>query len=319
VKAKSWITRFLVIVAVTVCVVYGSLHVLSKNYPLPVFNRVSLDAKLHFLNHKKDIDAADTIIIGSSMALDNINGELLEELSARTRMVVNYSAWGINPAQAEQLLSTILENSNTKRILYAAQPGDFSHAAPLRNYDAELVREYIHDDLSFFNYLILLNRSAGNLKSYRKNIRNWENKYRNRHVPTSLVFDSTGSVHLDISGKHIDRDQWKRTPTYHKFNDASFTALARIMEMTAARNIRFYFLVQPQRREPLAGDAKLARVFSTFLERSGNVVRTANGQFINMHERMNFDDDHFVDQIHLNTRGATEATRELARIIDAEK
>ena len=316
-KAKNWIARFLAIVAVMVVFVYGSLHVLSQSYPLPVFNSISLDAKLHFLNRKMNIENADTIIIGSSVGLNNIDGELLEKLSASTRMVVNYSAWGLNPVQVEQLLPAILENNNVKRILFAAQPGDFSHAAPLGNYDGDLVSEYIHDDLSFFSYLVLLNRSAGNLKSYRRNIRDWEGKYRNKHATTSLVFDSTGSVNLDISGKYIDQEQWNRGPTYPEFRDECFSALERIMDMTDARGIWFYFLVQPVRREPLASDARLSGVFSTFIKSAEEVVLAGKGRIFNMHETMNLDDRHFANLLHLNTSGAHAATEELARILDA--
>ena len=163
-NAKTWTRRSFVSATIVVGVIYCLLYVLSFTYPPPVFSHVSLDAKLRFLNQTDRTNTADTIIVGSSVGVDNINGVLLEETSRNSHEVLNYSAWGLNPVQIEQLLPVILDNKNIQRIIYAAQPSDFTRADPLGNYDKKFIRNYTYNTMSVFDYLFLLNKAANNHK-----------------------------------------------------------------------------------------------------------------------------------------------------------
>ena len=292
------------------------LYILSFTYPLPVFSHVSLDAKLKFLNQTDRTVTADTIIIGSSMGVYNINGVLLEELSHSTHEVLNYSAWGLNPVQIEQLLPVILDNRNIKRIIYAVQPGDYTRVDFLGNFDERLIRNYIYNTLSVFDHLFLLNKAANNHRAYWKTIRNWKTRHQNEHVATSLLFDRTGGVALNIHD--VDHELPNQHEGYRQLDDAAFQALERIMQAVAGRNIRLYFVVMPQRQEPLDKDARLAANFSLFKERAREIVQFNQGYFLDMHARMELGDKYFVDYLHLNDKGANAVSEMLASFIEAE-
>ena len=296
--------------------IYCLLYMLSFTYPLPVFNHVSLDAKLRFLNQTGRTITADTIIIGSSVGVDNINGVLLEELSRSSHEVLNYSAWGLDPVQIEQLLPVILGNRNIKRIIYAVTPSDFTRGDLLGNYDERFVRNYIYNTLSVFDHLFLLNKAANNHRAYWKTIRNWQAKFQNEHVVTSLLFDRTGGVALNIHD--VDHKLSKQHTDHKQLNDAAFQALERIMQTVAGRNIRLYFAVMPQRQEPPEKDVKLAVNISVFNERARKIVQFNQGYFLNMHEIMEMGEKYFVDNVHLNDKGANAISEMLASIVDAE-
>jgi hypothetical protein len=297
-------------------VIYCSLYILSFSYPLPVFSHVSLDAKLRFLNRTDRTMSADTIIIGSSVGVDNINGVLLEELSRSSNEVLNYSAWGLNPVQIEQLLPVILDNRNIQRIIYAVLPSDFTRVDLLGNYDERIIRNYIYNTLSVFDLLFLLNKAANNHRTYWKTIRSWQEKYQNEHVNTSLLFDRTGGVMLSIHD--VDHKLSKQHTDYKQLDDAAFQALERIMQTAAGRNIRLYFAVMPQRQEPPEKDVKLAANISVFNERARKIVQFNRGYFLDMHELMELGDKYFVDTVHMNDEGASAVAEMLASIVDAE-
>jgi hypothetical protein len=297
-------------------VIYCSLYILSFSYPLPVFNHVSLDAKLRFLNRTDRTMSADTIIIGSSVGVDNINGVLLEDLSRSSHEVLNYSAWGLNPVQIEQLLPVILDNRNIQRIIYAVLPGDFTRGDPFGNYDERIIRNYIYNTLSVFDRLFLLNKAANNHRTYWKTIRDWQEKYQNERVKTSLLFDRTGGVMLNIHD--VDHELSKQHTDYKQPDDAAFQALERIMQTLAARNIRLYFAVMPQHQEPPEKDVKLAANISVFNERARNIVQFNQGYFLDMHELMELMGKYFVDRVHLNDEGASAVAEMLASVVDAE-
>ena len=270
-NAKTWTRRLFVGTTMVVGVIYCLLYILSFSYPLPVFSHVSLDAKLKFLNQTDRTITADTIIIGSSVGVDNINGVLLEELSRSSHAVLNYSAWGLNPVQIEQLLPVILDNRNIRSIIYAVTPGDFTRGDPLGSYDERFIRNYIYNTLSVFDHLFLLNKGANNHRAYWKTIRNWKTILQNEHIVTSLLFDRTGGVVLNIHD--VDHKTWKLHTGDQQPDDAAFQALERIMQVVAERNIRLYFAVTPQRQEPLAKDVKLAVNFALFNERARKIVQ----------------------------------------------
>jgi hypothetical protein len=296
-------------------VIYCLLYILSFTYPLPVFNHISLDAKLRFLNQTGRTITADTIIIGSSVGVDNINGVLLEELSRSSREVLNYSAWGLNPVQIEQLLPVILDNRNIQRIIYAVTPADFTRGDLLGNYDERIIRNYIYNTLSVFDHLFLLNKAANNHKEYWKTIRNWQAKLQNERLVTSLLFDRTGGVALNIHD--VDHKSSNRRTDDKQLDDAAFQALERIMQTVAGRKIRLYFSVTP-RLQQQDKDVKSAVSLSLFNERARKIVQFNQGRFINMHELMELGDNNFVDRLHLNDKGAKAASEVLASIIDAE-
>ena len=118
---RIYILRTFILAVFFYALIILGLYKVESKFHLPIYNHISMDTKIHFLKHRVDLEAADTIIIGSSLALNNINGELLEDTSSHIDKVVNLSAWHMQCPQQLPLLSRIINHGNVKRIIYPAQ------------------------------------------------------------------------------------------------------------------------------------------------------------------------------------------------------
>ena len=91
------------ILSLMLIIVFGGafiyVYIYAKTYPVPLFHRISLDAKMRFIRDMSDRDRIDTIIVGSSIGLNNIQGIVLENSSQEVKHVVNLSALGLKTTQ----------------------------------------------------------------------------------------------------------------------------------------------------------------------------------------------------------------------------
>jgi len=67
----------------------GYVYDFTKNFPPPITKRISFDAKLKFIREQIDPDKIDTIIVGSSIGLNNVIGSILEEDSKKVKHALN--------------------------------------------------------------------------------------------------------------------------------------------------------------------------------------------------------------------------------------
>ena len=120
------------------------VSVYSRSYPIPLFHRISLDAKMKFVRDMSDADKnqIDTIIVGSSIGLNNIQGAVLEEASEKVKHVINLSALGLKTTQVEQLSELFSLFPNTKRVIYSSQFEDWSGAFLLEEKEVDFAKKY---------------------------------------------------------------------------------------------------------------------------------------------------------------------------------
>ena len=68
-KYRDYLKVSLLMSVLFYAMLIGVLYRLEKSYPLHAFNSISWDTKIHFLKNYQDIETVDTVIIGSSSAL----------------------------------------------------------------------------------------------------------------------------------------------------------------------------------------------------------------------------------------------------------
>ena len=78
-KSKTYLKILFVILGTILAMTIVYAVDFSKKYPIPVTNRISFDAKLKFIREHIDADAVDTVIVGSSIGLNNVQGTYLEK------------------------------------------------------------------------------------------------------------------------------------------------------------------------------------------------------------------------------------------------
>ena len=293
------------------------VYYFSKYYPIPFTHRISLDDKFRFIRDMPNKENIDTIIIGSSLGLNNIQGAALENNSSTVKHVLNISAYGLKTTEVEKQLEIISIFPHIKRVIYSTQFPDFSDAFTFDTYDLEFIKTYIvlgknHIDLAHVFY------AFKNIIEFSKNQWNWDKKYKGDMFNFGLAFDHTGSIPLKIYGDKINKKKFFEP---HPLNQDSknFNALKRISDKLQKENIKFYFIVDPYRQPLLDKYKNLKQTMQTFILKTDKIIKQNNAFFLNLHPILHLEDKYFVDRFHLNEHGSLLTSEALAKFIDTNE
>ena len=286
----------------------------STKYPIPITNRISFDAKLKFIREQIDPDKIDTIIVGSSIGMNNVLGSVLEKNSKKVKHALNLSVYEATTLQVEQILELSDAFPNLERIIYSAQYSDFPHARRYKEYDPELLRRYIRKELSPPALSKLHFNACNNLMFCQKRGETWEKKHTQSNKFTYLGFDHTGSVPLKIYSKKGVGGRWY-LPHPGIMNHESFNAVGRMAQKAQEKGIKYYVAHQPY-REPLVKKHKSVRDALIYFDDSiDKIMKKYNGTLIRL-QKLHLNDDYHADRSHLNDKGSAIVSQEIGRIID---
>lgn len=314
-KHKTYL-KFLFIILVSIFgVAFLYLYIFSKTYPLPILNRVSLDAKIKFIKNNIDINKVDTIIVGSSIGLNNIQGDILEKSCEKCKSVLNLSGFELRPNQVGQILELTSVFPNLKRIIYSAQFSDFSASAVLEDYDSKLIIRYLTDTLSYYDHISIWFHSYQNIISCIQRNWNWKDKHMSNNKFSYLGFDHTGSVPLHIYGGDIIKSRWEQ-PHPQKQDLNNYFILDKIVKKVRKDNINFYFVMEPYRELLITNFKHLRPTMTSFSYKVRKIMEENGGYFINLHEKLHLNDNFFVDRSHLNDQGSVLTAEAIGKYID---
>ena len=207
---KTYIKTLFVALATIILSAILYSYYFTKHYPLAITNRISLDAKITFIKEHIDLKNIDTIIVGSSIGLNNVQGEILESSSSKVKGVLNLSVYEATSTQIEQILELIDIFPNLDRVIYSAQYSDFAYAGKLKDYNSTFIKSYLGDDLALTQKVSFYFDALKNIFFSIRREWNWNTKYMQSNQFTYLGFDKTGSVPLHIYGKDIIKSKmWK--------------------------------------------------------------------------------------------------------------
>jgi len=294
------------------------VYIYAKSYPIPIFHRISLDAKMRFVKDLSDRDSIDTIIVGSSIGLNNLQGVVLENSSQKVKHVINLSALGLQATQVEQLSELFPLFPNTKRVIYSAQFEDWSGAHLLGDTEVNFARNYIllgkgTIDLSYAAY------AYKHLIEFGKHHWEWKEKYAQNNTNHGLAFDHTGSVPLNMYGKDINHKMFVTPPVDKRLFKEDFLALERMTKKLQSKNIQFYLVAEPYRQYMIDeyDDIRIAR--KNFIRKTKKITINNGGKFIDLHHKLHLGDEYFADREHLNSNGSILTAKEVAILIDDNK
>ena len=143
-KYKIYVKRLSLLLLAIFGGAFIYVYIYAKHYPIPLFHRISLDAKMRFI---KDMGNRDRFCLSyrfSYKQLNNIQGVVLEDTSKKVKHVLNLSALGLHATHIEQLLKLFSLFPNTKRVIYSAQFEDWSEAFLFGDKEIDLARGYIN-------------------------------------------------------------------------------------------------------------------------------------------------------------------------------
>ena len=289
----------------------------TKQYPIPLTYRISLDEKFRFIRDMPNRKTVDTVIIGSSLGLNNIQGVVLENTSKIVHHVINISAYGLKTTEVETLLNLITIFPNLKRVIYSTQFPDFSDAFILENYDDKFIKDYIKLGKESINFKYAF-YTYKNIIQFAKKHLNWKNEYTPNMMNFGLTFDRTGSNALHIYGDMINKEKFFNPhPLYQ--NEENYKALDRMAKKLHKKNINFYLIIDPYRQALIDKHKDLRQTMQKFVTRTNKIIKKDAGHFLNLHPILKLSDYYFVDRFHLNEHGSALMAKAIGKFIDTNE
>ena len=312
---KNYLKILFLVLLTLIIMAFAYAYYFIKHYPIPITNRISLDAKITFIKENIDINSVDTIIVGSSIGLNNVQGETLQKSSTKANSVLNLSVYEATPPQIEQILELTHSFPNLKRIIYSAQYSDFAYEGKMKDYNSTFINSYLQNTLSIKEKLSFYFKSCQNIFFCINRAWNWRDKYQQNNQFTYLGFDSTGSVPLHIYGDDIIASRWQR-PHSDKQNSRDFEALDRMSQRAKKENIEFIFVVQPYRQALIDKFSHVAPTMLSFAQKAKGIMKKNGGNFLDLHSYLKLKDNYFADRSHLNNNGSVVSSRALGEFLD---
>ena len=311
---KNYLRILFAILFTILTTVYIYTYIYAKQSAIPLVHSISVDAKFQFIRDMDNRKEIDTLILGSSIGLNNVQGVVLEKESTEVQHALNLSGFGLYTLQIEQLLELRSLFPNLKRVIYSAQFPDFSLATVFNEYDVNFIKKYIElgknsIDLSYafyaFKHFITVN----------KHDRKWEQTHLTNKKFDYLDFDHTGSAPLNIYGNDIIKDRWENPHRNHPIKE-NYQALWRMVNKIEKEKIDFYFVIQPYRAPLLTQYPDVQETLNSFDQDSRKIILSNHGKILNLHKKLHLSDEYFADRSHLNNKGSKKSAEAIAKFID---
>ncbi len=314
-KYRNYVRNLFIIFATILLLVVAYIYHFSTNYPIAITNRISFDAKIKFIREHIDPDKVDTIIVGSSIGLNDVQGAYLEKASKKANHVLNLSVYEASAFQVGQLLLLTDAFPNLKRVIYSAQFSDFPYPSKFHDYNPKLLIRYMRHELNIFEYAKLMFGACKDLYFCYNREREWSEKHGQNNKFPYLGFDHTGSVPLHIYGDDIIQRRWS-IPHGSTQNPGAFKAVERMTKRITDKGIKFYFVQQPYRQPLVDGYEHIQVLMKSFPKRISKIMRENGGYFLSLHEKLHLKDKYFADRSHLNDQGSAIGAEAIGKFID---
>lgn len=298
---KAWFGYAVGFVAAVFLLVVGLEH--YTDMPLRFTKSVSYDVKIKFAREQLAEKSFDTFIVGSSMALNNIDSAVLES-SHVSQHVLNLSSWGLAASEVLQFLQMV-DLSDVRRVIYSSQYFD---------YQGEV--DKVLDERELARYM----KGQWVLKTYFQNIarlpESFMRYFEEDHQGTQryLKFDEHGDVNFVREGFKINKHKWEEIPPFPKtpLDDSYFKHLLALNDYLKDRGIELVVITNPFRQELIESDEEFQSFFHTHTDYLKRLSKVQRFVYINAHAELNFDDTYFVDAYHLDETGAQRLTQLVA-------
>ena len=259
----------------------------------------SLNEKVRWL--KVNGGNCDILVIGSSMALGNIDGPHIKS-ALPNRSILNTGAWGLSLMDTLNLLQIIAPICKPKLIVLVMAQSDFSHSNTVPDW-SQISRYLNHKRLEpEFSYIYNMD-GLYYLTSFIDRI---GKKEMGNKIYDSLNFDETGGVVLDSIGLVVDEKKWngflmERLLTNIDINNG-LKSLSKIKSVALKNDSQLLIISNPIRKSAwkLFSENNASELWSYVSQWS---IRN-QVSFINDSQSLNLDDSHFADYMHLNNKGA---------------
>lgn len=265
---------------------------------------MSFDQKLKFVRDLPP-DAMDdvTLVVGSSMALNNVNTNILDE--ALDRRFLNLGVWGMGVKDTHQLTRDFIGIADVREVILSVQFFEISDGmASSFSVPGVVLDDYVSSEspLSGFGYRDFYH----SLRRMQK----WQRDSGDPQSYTNVLFNRTGFVPLQVYGARIDPARWNPTQSFasaclHCLDDIQ--AMCHDLEL---RDMPFTIIVPPLSPWVQAHRPDVKVVYADRQARLTAMLPRCRATVFDAGVWADFEDSCFADFSHLNGEGA----RKLAQI-----
>jgi hypothetical protein len=298
--------------AILMLAFFAFVAVFEKDLPAPrISSSESFNEKARWL-HNWGNKKCDVLVIGSSMALNNIDWVSIKPM-LKNKSLVNTASWDMTVSKSASMLKYVAPICKPDLIVLVAFFGDFN-AKENQPIDWEFFQQYLGTLPTGFAYL-----KSADFAYYASTFANLKIlASKGNSVYESLNFDETGSVILDCDHFQRSRRRWDGYDRYLSLLDKrkvqiELDGLLEIENIAKANRSRLVVIATPLRK---TAEEKVANTWATAL--LGDVaqsVQATGGQFVQAGLLADFPDLDFADFAHLNKCGATKVAELIAPTI----
>jgi hypothetical protein len=277
--------------------------------PPHLSSSVSFNEKARWLKEHLN-GRCDVLVIGSSMALNNVDsGELAAIYPGQT--IINAASWGMSIEESDAMLKAIIPLCEPKTIILPTNYPDFS--APWAKEIAwSRFVHYLQE-----NYFERFYSRGFDLLYLAKDLEYQSVPAKDRRSYESLAFDDTGTVELDCRGFKTDPLRWDAYKSERLspsgIRPAAVDAISSIADTAAKANSRLVVIATPMR--PVAETSFYPEIRAALWDSVRERVEKSHGTYIRIAGTDGFADRHFADAKHLNECGAKKLTQIVAQAL----
>jgi len=276
-------------------------------YPIaPQFTgNVSFDQKLMFVrDHLETSGEKITLVVGSSMALNNVDTDILTE-----RLVSPYfdlGVWGMSIADAHRLADQIADRYPTRDIILSTQFFELRDEA-LTNFTVtnEVLDQYLNGTRLFGGF------AQRDFYESLKLRRDWVRTYANPNSYVNMQFNRSGAVPLDISADERDPVRWLPVQDFPAVCASCMDDVEKMCQDLGRRGIGFSVVLPPLTQWVRDQRPEVNALYLDRKERLRASLRACNAPLFDADEWAAFDDSCFADFSHLNREG----TRQMSDMV----
>ncbi|MES1989857.1 MAG: hypothetical protein V4441_02770 [Pseudomonadota bacterium] len=266
---------------------------------------VSFDEKIKFLRDRwgaLEASASNeklTLVIGSSMALNNLNTDILS--GELRRPFLNLGVWGMRTEDAQTLALQVADRLPVRAIILSTQFFEMR--------DEALTHFAIPDDVlsSYLRDGHLLG-GIGSRDFYKalRLRRNWTKAYSAPHAYTNVMFNNSGAVPLDINADQRDPSRWLPDQVFPTICVHCMDEIETTCRVVKARGIGFSVVLPPLAHWVRDKRPEVGALYEKRKIRLAAALKACQVPLFVADERADFDDSCFADFSHLNREGMRE-------------
>jgi hypothetical protein len=279
---------------------YHKLNVLDDLPPPNLTDSYSLNEKLRFLRNKpKD---AKVIALGSSMTLMNLNSAVVVK-AIGNKKYLNAGSWGASMTDSYRLLKVLGKVYPLKTLIMSSNVIDFQHG--VKHADYQVIEDYLYPEKfrpdKYYLHNLNMNYFINNYP-YTRLVRTHPHDY------FYLKFDPYGAVQLEGKNFNITKDRWELAFRGDDVPVAQYQYLDSISSYCLHNGIELIFFQNSYRlKKKLSFDKKRLKMISDHVKKVSAILARDHHTFVDAGNR-DWNDNLFVDAIHLNREGTEQVT-----------